>query len=425
MSYPKPQTPVALFAPALTDSSGGIWQFYQWVARQVGPAQALLLIAPSPVLGEMPAAGAPNSFFLPFDAISTSVKSSAAYRILVEQAYGRIGGMRVPFYRKVTRHIKQRFYDNDVLGHEIFRYLRRLGVEMLHIPLQHVPFPRLLARLPYVINPHDFQHEHFPQFFTAKELESRRLVWYETQRKAAAIVVHSRQTREDAIKYLGIPEERVFYAPYGPLDTFPEPDEAGLRQAKDDLALPERFIFYPARSWPHKNHLTLVEALYNLKKRGVLVDAVFTTIVDGHGEVIRERIAARGLAEQVTIVGRVSPKQMGALYRLCTMVVVPSLFEQNSGPMLEAIHFGKAVAVSHIDELVTTLDGAGEIFDPRSVSDIADAIDRLWSSEDTLEKAEARICARRAQMSWEPFREVYGQAYEYALAHPAISRGAA
>ena len=58
---------------------------------------------------------------------------------------------------------------------------------------------------------------------------------------------------------------------------------------------------------------------------------------------------------------------------------------------------------------------SGQLFNPRSVQEIADAIDRLWSSQDTLEKAEARIRERRSRMSWEPFREAYRQAYSYAL----------
>ena len=106
---------------------------------------------------------------------------------------------------------------------------------------------------------------------------------------------------------------------------------------------------------------------------------------------------------------------MGVLYRQSAFVVVPSLFEQNSGPVLEAIHFGKAVAVSNIKEVELTLAGAGLLFDPHSVQQIADAIDQLWSSSAALAEAEASIQRRNAEMSWEPFRRVYRQAYAYAL----------
>jgi hypothetical protein len=78
--------------------------------------------------------------------------------------------------------------------------------------------------------------------------------------------------------------------------------------------------------------------------------------------------------------------------------------------MLEAIQVGKAVAVSRIDELVDALDGAGELFHPHSVSEIAGAIERLWSSQAALVEAEAKIRARLRRMSWQPFADAYRQA---------------
>ena len=174
--------------------------------------------------------------------------------------------MIIPFYRKLTHRIKRSFFDGSVVGHAAYKMLQKEGVDILHIPFQNVQFRSAIKRFPYIINPHDYQHEYFPEFFTTHELEYRRNIWYEDQRNARAVVTHSRQTRTDAIKYLGIPEEQVFYAPCGPLDTFPEPDEAGLQKTAQELSLPERFLFYPARTWPHKNHLVLVEAIHHLKK---------------------------------------------------------------------------------------------------------------------------------------------------------------
>jgi glycosyltransferase involved in cell wall biosynthesis len=406
---------VALFAPYLSPAAGGTWQFYQWVAKQLGSKLPLVLFAPALLLEEIRKGGGEYAVEVPFETLRSSVEETIAYRILEDPAFGQIGGIRIPLYRKLTRQIKRLFFATNVLEQAAYKMLLREGVDVVHIPVQRVRMPSTVKRFPYIINPHDFQHEYFPEFFTKKVLEFRRTAWYKDQRDAAAVVVHSRQTRSDAIKYLGIPEERVFYAPYGPLDNFPVPDEVSLRKVAQEFALPERFVFYPALTWVHKNHLVLVEAIHHLKKRGIDVNAVFT-IVDGeYGEMVKQKIKAAGLVKQVIIVGRVSPEQMGALYCLCTMVVVPSLFEQNSGPVLEAIHFGKAVAVSHIEEVVLTLNGSGLLFDPRSVSEIADAIDQLWSSKDALEKVEAKIRERRTLMSWEPFQEVYQQAYTYAM----------
>src|SRR5688572_28148468 len=61
---------------------------------------------------------------------------------------------------------------------------------------------------------------------------------------------------------------------------------AGLLPPPEDLAeepkrvramhgLPERYLFYPAQFWPHKNHKRIVEALALLRDRGTRVDVVF------------------------------------------------------------------------------------------------------------------------------------------------------
>src|SRR5262249_172450 len=153
-----------------------------------------------------------------------------------------------------------------------------------------------------------------------------RLTWYPSQRAAGAIVVHSLQTRDDAIRYLGVPEERVFYAPYGPLATFPVVDETSARADLYQLGLPQKFVFYPARMWPHKNHPTLLEALRFLKdRRGLEVGCVFTDGTGPHSSVIASKIVQLGLSGHVKVFGRISPYRMGALYTLCSMVVVPSL----------------------------------------------------------------------------------------------------
>ena len=407
---------VALFAPYLSHESGGIWNFYQWVARYLGDSFHYLHIGPATLLDETRDAGAEGATQVSLETLRSTAEKAFIHRILDKQVGTGSGVIKIPCYGRIMHRLK-RFYIRKVTEHATGKLLQQEGVDVVHIPVQLVPMPNVVRKFPYIINPHDYQHEYFPEFFSEKILRHRRNIWYRDQRNANAVVVHSLQTRSDALKYLGIPEERVFYAPYGPLENFPAPDDGTLEKIIEDFNLPDRFVFYPARSWPHKNHEALVDALAYLNKRGLEVSAVFTTVDGEYGEKVREQIRALGLDRQVYIVGRVSPEVMGALYKKCTMVVVPSLFEQNSGPVLEAIHFGKAVVATRLDEVVSTLDGAGSLVDPRSVQEIANAIDQLWSSKESLENAAAGIRQRRSAMSWKPFQEAYLNAYTFALQH--------
>jgi glycosyltransferase involved in cell wall biosynthesis len=370
---------VVLFAPYLSVESGGIWNFYQWVARYLGASFQYLHVGPAMLLEEIRKAGGEDATQVSLESLRSSTESTFIYRLLEDRAGAGTVAFKISCYGRLMNSLKS-LYTRKATERAAAKLLRRESVDVVHIPAQLVPMPKVVRNYPYIINPHDYQHEHFPEFFPKRILRLRRKLWYRDQRNANAVVVHSRQTRLDALRFLGIPEERLFYAPYGPLDNFPEPDDGTLQRTIDDFKLPRRFVFYPARSWPHKNHAVLVEALARLKKRGIEVNAVFTTVEGEYGEAVKEKIRAAGLER-------------------------------------EAIHFGKSIVASQLEEVVSTLDGAGSLVDPHSVQEIADAIDQLWSSEDTLEKAGAAIRKRRSLMSWKPFQDAYRSAYTYAIEH--------
>lgn len=406
----------ALLAPLVEPGHGGVWQFAQCIAAKIGPRLPLHLVLPELALREIETAHAlPSSVTTTIsDQYIAAVRAGWRYRAFEAQDRGRIGNIRVPLYRRMSRHLCQRFYGGSVEGLSLLHDLKRHKVDVVHVPLQWMQWPPVSRHYPYVINPHDYQHEHLPQYFEPELIEQRRRLWYPVQRAAAAIVVHSRQTEEDAIRYLGVPEERVFYAPYGPANIFPEIDDVTAFDLADKLDLPASYIFYPARMWPHKNHVALIEALDLLRGRGLEIGCVFTDAEGGAGDAVRRTVEDKGLDRLVRIVGRVAAQEMSALYKLCTMVVVPSLFEQNSGPMLEALHFGKAIAVSDLPELVNSIGDGGLVFDRHSPTEMADAIDRVISDTEERAQLERRAKLRAGELSWEPFCETYRQAYRHA-----------
>ncbi len=378
---------VVLYAPTIASEWGGVWQFTQLALRELRGLTDYGLVGSRELVDEVSALGLapPGEATICFDALlaeatggSDAERASLAQSRLVE----RLAGQKT---------------------------------DLLHVPIQLICDRPITDRFPYILNPHDYQHEYFPEFFTQADIEGRRRVWYPTQRQAAALVVHSKQTLDDALRFLGVPEERVFYAPYGPLESFEVVDHETVERVRARLGLPERYLFYPARMWPHKNHVALVRALAVLKRRGIDIACVFTDDQTPHAAVVRQVAEDEGVADRVLAVGRVTPSEMSALYQGCLMVVVPSLFEQNSGPMLEAIHFERPVAVSNLPELVETLDGQGDVFDARSVDEIVATLERFLGSDERQREAVERIRALKARMSWEPFREAYRRAYEYAL----------
>jgi glycosyltransferase involved in cell wall biosynthesis len=254
----------------------------------------------------------------------------------------------------------------------------RWGGEVVHLIRQG----GFLTPLPTIYHPHDFQHRHLPQFFTERERRHRDL-WYATLcGRASMVAVASSWAREDAIRQLGLPPDRVEVVPLAPpTSALDEPTPAEVESAQTRLALPAEFIYYPAQTWPHKNHLGLVEALARLRERGLVVPIVFSGTLTPHASVIRQRVAELGLTNQVRWLGFIAAADVRRVYELARAVVIPTRFEAASAPLWEAFLAGVPAACSNVTSLPRQAGDAALLFAPDDVEAMAAAIATLWRDE--------------------------------------------
>jgi glycosyltransferase involved in cell wall biosynthesis len=142
------------------------------------------------------------------------------------------------------------------------------------------------------------------------------------------------------------------------------------------------FIFYPAQTWPHKNHLNLIEALALLRDRfGIVIPLVSSGKRNAFYQVIKVRVASLALADQVQFLDYVSEQRLGALFSLARAVVIPTKFESLSLPIWEAFAAGRAVACSNVTSLPMQVAGAALLFDPNDVESMALAIRKIWEDD--------------------------------------------
>ena len=127
---------------------------------------------------------------------------------------------------------------------------------------------------------------------------------------------------------------------------------------------------------------------------------------------IWKKVEALKLEDQVHFLGFVSPTTLYSLYKLATMVVIPTLFEAGSFPMWEAFLAGTPVACSNVTSLPDQAGDAAVIFDPYDVSSIAEAIHLLWSTNDARERLVEAGTKRVAELSWVKTAEQFCLLYE-------------
>ena len=101
-------------------------------------------------------------------------------------------------------------------------------------------------------------------------------------------------------------------------------------------------------------------------------------------ETFRDMMAAAergGITEQVCYLGYVPDELMAGLFAGATGVVMPTFFGPTNIPVVEAWAFGCPVITSRVRGITEQVGDAALLVNPTSVSEISDAIRRLWVDE--------------------------------------------
>lgn len=234
----------------------------------------------------------------------------------------------------------------------------------------------LASRRPFAFTLHDVQERHFPENFSLAQRMWRLATNTLLTRRAARIICESAYVKSDISLFFGVDQERISVIQAPPVSTFRGLDVSPgrLNDVRARLALPEEYILYPAQFCPHKNHLRLVEAFAGVVRAHPNVHLVLTGTKRFDYEKVMARAAQLGLASRVKHVGQVDVRDLGLIYKLARLVVIPTLFESISIPIYEAWIMEVPVCASNVVALPDQLGNAGLLFDPLSIQDITDKI---------------------------------------------------
>ena len=297
------------------------------------------------------------------------------------------------FMRGVLRNT----LDLDILKRE----LREIEVDLIHHPFTVVT--PLGTGVPAVLTFWDMQHEFFPEFFNRLELRKRRRIYPASAREAERIIVSSGFTGDCLVERYGIAAEKIEVIPtgYGPEYRVID-DREGLQRIRAKYGLDRPFLFYPAATWPHKNHGNLLAAFRILKESyGFDGELLLSGIaMQSHGDITAE-IGRLGLSGSVRLLGYLPAGELPWFYNLARMLVFPSLFEGFGIPLVEAMACGCPVVCSDMTSLPEVAGDAGALFDPRKPEQIAETIWSVWTDEAKRKEMRERGLGRARLFTWD------------------------
>lgn len=261
-------------------------------------------------------------------------------------------------------------------------YVESEGFDLVHFPTQSA----FLTRLPSIYQPWDLQHLHYPNFFSKTEFALREKLYRAYCAQAAFVCVQTEWTRQDVIDKYDISRDKVVVIRWGSvLDAYRAASPRAMQETVEKYHLPLQYFFYPAITWPHKNHENIIRALNVLKKRGRTQQIVFTGASTKFRATL-DRIAREvGVADQLHYLGFVTTEELVSIFAKATAMVFPSKFEGFGLPILEAFHACVPVLSSNASVLPEVARDGAAYFDPDSPTELAALLVRCLDDSDFRE----------------------------------------
>jgi glycosyltransferase involved in cell wall biosynthesis len=345
-------------------------------------------------------------------------------------------------------------------GHLASRLIRRLGplswraslgdpfavvsAASRRFDLLYFPYPFLMRvpplHVPVVTTPQDFNFKHFLAEGSRARQSQERFThsWLE---RADRVLLSSEAVRQELLRFYPQYESKSEVIRLGiDVDSAPSTPEK-VEEVRRAYSLPRRFALVTGWVMPHKNQLTVVRAITQLRQKGIdlpvvfagpnsakLVGAASTHTARNYVDEVRDALRDAGLAagHDFHALGYVSDEDIQALYRMATVFVCPSTYEGFGLPGLEAMLAGCPVLLSSIpplDEQNRLLGGIIRMFEPNDAASLALHIEWFLSHPDEA-RAIARLAAERVSSvyDWSMTARAYLAAFEDVLSRAEPSR---
>lgn len=337
----------------------------------------------------------------------------------------------VPEFKDLPANFEALFYARKnrtgLAQLEFSLFLRGLGADLFHIPLNAVP---LWMPKPYLVTTHDMStllfgsqsgyHSNLRRFYLRRGLL-----------RADRVITVSIATRRDVETVLGIPPSRirVIYNAPDPIFCqlrFPRATSNGhestrspeIQRVLDRYRIQYPFLLYVGRTNPQKNIPRLVEAFAvmrgEIRDHPMYGDLRLIIIGDeiARHPALRHAVIQSRVEDSVRFLGFVPIETLRSLYQAASAFVFPSLYEGFGLPPLEAMACGTPVVCSNVSALPEVVGSAAVVVNPENVFDIARGMKEVLLDENLRADLIKRGFEQARQFSWDRGARQVLEAYQ-------------
>ncbi len=261
-----------------------------------------------------------------------------------------------------------------------------------------------------VVTIHDLAFVHYPSAFPQKWRALYRLGLRAAVRRADAIVTPSRNTAEDVLSRTKVDPRKLHVVP---LAASPAVEVVDVAEVIGRLKVRPPYVLFVGTIEPRKNLVRLVRAYRRVAATGVPHSLVLAGPLGWHHEALMRELALEGPGD-IAMTGALTPQELDAVYRAADVFAYPSLYEGFGLPVLEAMSRGIPTVASGTSSVPEVTGDAALAVNPRSVREIAKAIESVCTDVGLAERLAARGRAQSERFSWDETARRTIEVYERA-----------
>lgn len=291
--------------------------------------------------------------------------------------------------------IESRRYLSLIEAYRLARLIRRQG-DIIHLPNQDFARYALFVKNPFIVTVHDLIRSCFS--FSRETTAERILLKLDIRyiKRASHIIAASQNTRNDLIKYLKIPIDRISVIYSGIDHSVFKPYNIKLHD--------KPYILYVGSERPRKNLGRLFEAFAKLKKEFPELKLVKVGVSGRSARYRRDtinKVDSLGISRDAIFVDHIPELDLAHYYSSAALLAYPSLYEGFGLPPLEAMACGCPVVTSDTSSLPEVVGEAGIMVNPDDIDSLAQAMRQVLTDDKLRDNMVRKGLEQAKKFSWE------------------------
>lgn len=269
--------------------------------------------------------------------------------------------------------------------------------------------PNDLVHTKKITTVHDLTPLLFPEYHEQSLITNFKRNLKLIEKECSQIICVSQSTKNDLLKFINFDENNISVIYNGVVESF-NVGAIGQSRLLDKIAktkqkfgINKKYLLSVATLEPRKNIKLLVQAFQklNLPDYQLVLSGKY-----GWGD--------NNLPQDKNVIytGFVDDCDLPSLYCGAEAFVYPSLYEGFGLPVLESVACGTPVITSNVSSLPEIVGDAGILINPKNLDELAQAIQKLLTSEKLRKNLSAKALAQASKFTWEKCARQTLRSYE-------------